>query len=123
MRNINRDWMRGRNGITANAWKGDRAGYHAIHIWLSKHYEKGVSCDQCKTTDASRLEWANISGEYKREREDYFVLCPSCHRLYDQKDQCRKGHPYKIETTHVNKRGHRRCLICKAEKERQSALN
>ena len=27
----NREWMRGRNGITSNAWKGEGAGYHAIH--------------------------------------------------------------------------------------------
>lgn len=67
----------------ARRWKGQQAGYHAVHLWLTKHYLKGSQCETCQTTKASRLEWANISGEYKREREDYMVLCPSCHRLMD----------------------------------------
>ena len=117
MREINRDWMKGRNGKSSNAWKGEKAGYHAVHIWLSKHHNKGDSCEHCKTTTASRLEWANISGEYKRERDDYMVLCPSCHRLYDQDNKCNKGHEYKPETTHTNNRGHRTCLICKEAKK------
>jgi hypothetical protein len=113
---VNRGWMKGRNEELSNAWKGSKAGYHAIHIWLSKHYDKGNSCEHCKTTTASRLEWANISGEYKRNRDDYKVLCPSCHRLYDQNNKCRNGHEYKPETTHINARGHRTCLICKEKK-------
>lgn len=67
----------------ARRWKGQQAGYHAIHIWLSKHYTKGDHCEECLTAEFSRLEWANISGEYHREREDYKVLCPSCHRKFD----------------------------------------
>lgn len=31
----------------------------------------------------SRYEWANISGEYKRDRSDWVMLCPSCHRKID----------------------------------------
>lgn len=115
--NKSRAWMNGRNGITANAWKGDRAGYHAVHLWLTKHFSKGRICEGCNTMSASRLEWANISGEYKRERSDYKVLCPRCHRLLDQGGKCRKGHEYKPETTLVNNRGHRHCLICKLQKE------
>ena len=69
----------------ARRWKGQKAGYHAVHIWLTEHYDKGDSCEECGTTEASRLEWANISGEYFREREDYRVLCPSCHRLMDNR--------------------------------------
>lgn len=30
-----------------------------------------------------RYEWANISGEYKRDRSDWVMLCPSCHRKID----------------------------------------
>lgn len=69
----------------ARRWKGQQAGYHAVHIWLTKHYDKGNHCEECLTTEYSRLEWANISGEYLREREDYRVLCPRCHRLMDNK--------------------------------------
>ena len=113
----NREWMKGRNGISANAWKGEKAGYHAIHIWLNKFHKKSDSCQQCGTKIFSRLEWANLSGEYKREIEDYMAMCPRCHRLFDQKDVCRKGHPYTQETTLLNNRGHRHCKICRDSKK------
>lgn len=108
--------LRDMTGDQARRWKGIKAGYHAIHCWLSKHYEKGDNCEQCGTREFSRLEWANLSGEYKRERSDYKAMCPSCHRLFDGKNKCRKGHDYKPETTHYNSRGHRTCLICKEAK-------
>jgi hypothetical protein len=112
--------MRGRTGKTSNAWKGERAGYHAIHIWLGKH-PKGAACEQCGTTEYSRLEWANLSGEYRRDRSDYKAMCPRCHRLFDQKNQCRKGHPYTPETTLINNRGHRHCKICRDANLKQYA--
>lgn len=112
---VNREWMKGRNGISANAWKGDKAGYNATHMWLTVHYEKGESCEDCgKVTQW--LDWANISGDYRRERSDYKVLCRSCHRLMDLGNKCRKGHEYKPETTYINTRGHRWCLICKEQR-------
>lgn len=35
--------------------------------------------------EKNRYEWANISGEYKRELSDYESLCVSCHRIKDLK--------------------------------------
>jgi hypothetical protein len=123
MRERSRAWMRGRNGRTANAWKGEKAGYHAVHLWLTKHFIKSNACEICGTTNYSRLEWANISGKYKRERSDYKVLCPKCHRLLDLGGKCRRGHIYKPETTLINNRGHRYCLICKLQREENNANN
>lgn len=116
-----REWMRGRNGITANAWKGDKAGYHAIHSWLAVHFEKGDHCEECGTKTFSRLEWANLSGDYKRERKDYKAMCPPCHRRFDTGNKCRKGHEYTPETTLVNNRGHRHCKICRTANLKQYA--
>lgn len=86
----------GRVGEKARRWKGDKAGYQAKHMWVKKHYGKPSLCQQkgCiypKIVDAgrkvlekpSRYEWANVSGGYKREREDWVQLCPSCHRKID----------------------------------------
>lgn len=110
-----REWMKGRTGSSSNAWKGERAGYHATHLWLTANYTKGESCEDCgKVTPW--LDWANISGLYQRERSDYKVLCRKCHRLMDIGNKCRKGHEYKPDTTYVNNRGHRWCLICKENK-------
>ena len=123
MRERSRAWMKGRTGKSANAWKGEEAGYHATHLWLTKHFTKGNACEGCGTTKASRLEWANLSRKYKRERSDYKVLCPSCHRLLDQGGKCRKGHTYTPETTIINIRGHRHCMICKLQTEVDNADN
>ena len=71
-------------GTKSPAWKGDDAKYAAIHMWIATNFEKKIKCDFCGTTKFSRLEWANISKEYKRERNDWYILCPSCHRKYDR---------------------------------------
>lgn len=86
----------GKFGDKARRWRGEKAGYAAKHIWIVKHYGKADRCEQkgCsypKVVDAgrriiekpSRYEWANISGEYKRDRSDWVMLCPSCHRKID----------------------------------------
>lgn len=70
------------------AWKGDDVGYFALHSWLRR--TKGSpdrKCTECSSTTAKRYEWANISGEYKRDATDYRSLCKSCH----QKETYKKG--------------------------------
>lgn len=73
-------------------WKGDKAGYTAIHMWLRRHFGKPNKCEFCGEVNAKKYEWANISGEYKRVREDYKSLCVSCHRFFD-------GHAIKMWKT------------------------
>jgi len=110
----------GKLGKEARGWKGSDAGYAAIHMWLTKHYKK-ESCDHCdkKLQELSRLEWANISGKYKREREDYLCLCPSCHRKMDlNSDSCVNNH-LRNGNTRVNIRGHKVCMICARENNRR----
>lgn len=110
----------GKNGEGSRRWKGEEASYVAKHMWLTKHYDKGDTCERCGTTNASRLEWANISGEYLRNREDYKVLCPSCHRKMDLKsDYCKNGHKYTIETIYITKQGWRDCRECRRESQRR----
>ncbi len=109
--------LTGKFGPDARRWKGDDAGYVAIHMWILKYWGKANHCDFCHTKDASRYEWANKYQSESRNRDDYYQLCPSCHRLFDQQDRCNKGHPYTSDSTHINCRGHRRCLICKSERE------
>ncbi len=98
-------------------WLGDKASYYAKHMWFVKHWGKADHCDYCYNPDASRYEWANKYHSESRNREDYIQLCPSCHRIFDQQNKCRKGHLYTEATTLINCRGHRRCLICKQERE------
>jgi hypothetical protein len=60
-------------------WKGDNASYTAIHAWVYRHFGKADKCENCTNKDHKRFEWANISGEYKRVREDWKMLCSKCH--------------------------------------------
>lgn len=75
----------GKRGKLARRWKGDLAGYSAIHIWLNKTEGKASKCDnkKCQKLPSSRFEWASISGECRRDPNDYVGLCTRCHRKYD----------------------------------------
>lgn len=65
-------------------WKGDEAGYYAIHIWLSAHYGKPKECKFCGETE--KIQWANKNGIYNRERKNWLNLCYWCHRKYDKEN-------------------------------------
>jgi hypothetical protein len=70
-------------GDKNGGWKGDKAGYHALHDWLRQHYPKARVCDECGRPDG-RTEFALIHGRtYSRNRDDYRELCCPCHRRYD----------------------------------------
>ena len=71
-------------------WKGDKAGYQAIHAWIRKNKIKPATCESCaKKTDY--LDIANISGLYKRDVDDFEYLCRKCHMDSDgRNDALRK---------------------------------
>lgn len=92
--NKNRVCSRSCRGILARSyykgspnWKGDKAGYSAIHKWLAANFEKTGTCEECGKSGLKgrKVQWANISGEYKRDREDYKLLCNRCHYHLDKK--------------------------------------
>lgn len=70
-------------------WKGVKVGRRALHSWVERTYGKTSCCEQCKLTKqpvgAKRdyFEWANVSGQYLRERSDWLRLCAACHRKMD----------------------------------------
>ena len=70
-------------GISDSQWKGEKAGYRTIHHWVQKNKGKPIICVDCGSM--RNVEWANISGNYKRELTDYKSLCKSCHNFYDRK--------------------------------------
>ena len=118
--------LRGKYGEEARRWKGEAAGYVAIHMWIKKHWGMPDHCDMCNCHDASRYEWCNKDKKYRRVREDWMQLCPSCHRIYDcaiirervYGERCRNGHIYE-ENLAYNKRGHRFCRQCSREAQRR----
>ncbi|HEC65687.1 MAG TPA: hypothetical protein ENI23_10350 [bacterium] len=82
-------WNKGRkmpqiSGKNNCLWKGSEVGYYALHEWIRRQLGKPRKCSKCGTKKAKRYEWANISGEYKRDVDDYIRLCKSCHHKYDK---------------------------------------
>lgn len=71
-------------------FKGEECSYDSLHQWVRRHKGKPQKCVECgKTKDEGRIEWANISGTYRRDFDDWRELCVRCHRREDNK---RKGH-------------------------------
>jgi uncharacterized protein with PIN domain len=72
-----------RKGKIPYNFKHENAGYNAIHAWIRKHYGRAFKCFKCKTQLAKKYEWANVSGKYLRDINDYLQLCSSCHAIFD----------------------------------------
>lgn len=69
-------------GEKAYNWKGDNAGYAAIHSWVNKWKKRPDRCAACK--EIKKLDWANKDHKYRKILEDYIALCKKCHRSYDK---------------------------------------
>src|SRR3990167_1088859 len=71
-------------GKASPRWKGEKASKHHKHEHLTRTYGKPTICENKHCLGRSPIiEWANISGEYKRDISDYFRLCRSCHKRWD----------------------------------------
>lgn len=64
--------------------------YWAIHAWVRRNKTKPKICTACKKMDKN-IWWANISGKYLRDLNDYEALCCRCHRKKDYTDEWRKN--------------------------------
>lgn len=75
----------GKVGESASNWKGDKAKYSALHMWIRSIFGKPIGCQNCgkKSGTQRNYHWANLSKEYKRDITDWARLCVSCHKLYD----------------------------------------
>ena len=71
------------SGENSNKWKGDKVGYSALHDWIRRQLGTPKVCENCGSTNHKQYEWANISGEYKRDTSDWARLCKMCHHLID----------------------------------------
>jgi hypothetical protein len=62
-------------------WKGESAGYCAIHTYVKLRKQKPKSCEFCHQN--KKLDLANKSGKYKRDLDDWYWLCRKCHQDFD----------------------------------------
>lgn len=65
-------------------WKGDKAQYHSIHMWIFYRKGRPKKCEHCGATD-KKLDWANINHSVSRILSDYIGLCRKCHVNFDNK--------------------------------------
>lgn len=56
-----------------------KSDYLKLHYWIRKNLGKATFCSNDKNHKAKRYDWANISGNYKKDFSDYKSLCRSCH--------------------------------------------
>jgi len=71
-------------------WKGDDVSKGALHDWVRRHRGRPRVCEHCNTKTAEQYDWANVSGEYKRELDDFIRLCRACHAKYDYSSRSKK---------------------------------
>lgn len=73
------------------AWKGDKVGYKGLHTWVRRHKGHPTNCSNCgREGNHRQICWANISGLYKRDLNDFIALCNSCHKLKDYTEEWKK---------------------------------
>lgn len=73
-----------KSGADSPYWKGENAGYVAKHNWVRNIKGTPRKCVHCGSEDKKAYDWANVSGLYKRDLDDYIRLCRSCHVKMDR---------------------------------------
>ena|SRR3990167_2183800 len=96
-------------------WKGDKVGYSALHDYISYYKGQPKFCEGCGTETAGRYEWANISGEYRRDLDDYLRLCKKCHFKYDKRKFGGKIERPKGWIDPKKQMNFKTCPVCKKE--------
>jgi hypothetical protein len=66
-------------------WVGDLIKPRPLHNWVRRRKLKPEFCEECKSEKPYDL--ANISGNYKRDINDFRWLCRRCHMLSDGRMQ------------------------------------
>lgn len=87
----------------SHLWKGAKAGYKAMHLWVIKWKGRPQECEMCGTTQATKYEWANVDHTYKRILEDYIRMCSPCHGKYDSSRGFRKRKGVYLTVEEFNK--------------------
>lgn len=73
------------DGEKNGMWKGNSVGIPALHSWVKRKLGVPRICEHCGTKNAPKFDWANKSGDYRRDLDDWIRLCAKCHKRYDIK--------------------------------------
>lgn len=106
-------------------------GYFGIHQWLVREYGNATKCqnEECDGT-SHRYEWANLTGEYARDRKAFIMLCRKCHYRMDTirargnlcLNRLHEMTPENIVFSHTKKYGViNLCRACRNKRSRERA--
>lgn len=71
-------------GDKNSRWGGSEISYKALHMWVKRNLGVASYCTFDLSHKASRYHWANASGKYLRDLNDFIQLCPTCHKRHDK---------------------------------------
>lgn len=96
-------WNKGTIGLSSGntgsfssaekAFKGTVSDYKRIHYLVRKEFGNPTVCSSCGVT-GEKIQWANRSGNYNLDINEWLPLCKKCHFVYD-----------KVETRRVKNAG------------------
>lgn len=76
-------------GKKNHQWVEKNPSYSSVHKWLARNFVKSKKCDFCESTKF--IEWALKKGnKHDHDRDSYFCLCSSCHKVYDYTEERKK---------------------------------
>lgn len=83
--------------------------YSGIHTALIQIYGNAPTCIWDSSHDKKhRLEWANVTGNYTIDIQDYLPMCSPCHRKFDFTEKSRE---VSREMMRNNVAGSNRCAV------------
>lgn len=90
--------------------------YEKIHAILRAKNKKPSNCTKCGIS-GKRIEWANVTGIYDLDINNYRALCATCHRRLDwgvSNGLCRNGHELKGDNVYTKPKpgAGPQCRIC-----------
>jgi len=108
--------------------------YRNLHHWIVCKKGKANMCENNPDHKSTRFHWANISGLYKKDVNDFKMLCPSCHKKFDMRirlrqdgeiiNVCKRGHHLSVDNTFIDKkRGYLECRICRRDRKNRWIKN
>lgn len=77
--------LKRRSGKRHHLWKGNAVSYRGMHAWVVRKLGQPSTCTKCGRTGLKgrEIQWANISGKYKRVISDWKRMCRNCHMKMD----------------------------------------
>ena len=77
-------------GHSETKWKGTLKEYKKLHHWVGSYLGKPEVCSNCGQVKIGKdIHWANKSGKYKKDINDWIRLCAKCHYKFDKADKRR----------------------------------